>query len=536
MGTVTIRANGGTGRAADPIGAAGRSPSLVVSGVYKSYGPTSVLRGVSFDLTRGHIHALAGGNGSGKSTLIKVLAGSERADSGVLGRPGRPATELAGFTPAHAREAGLRFVHQDLGLLPDMTVAENVAFARGFPESGGRRIAWRRLHETTEALLRRFEVDVSPKATVRSLRPADRTMIAIARALADDSPDQILVLDEPTASLPHHEVGVLLEGLSRRAQHGQTILYVSHRLEEVLSVADSVTVLRDGVVADTCSTRGLDQLRLAELMAGRSLDTLYGDGRRSRTAEVPESSPGTGPVVEARGLSAGRVSNINLEVRAGEIVGLAGLLGSGRSTLLRTIFGDLRPTSGTLKIAGEAMASPSIKAAMRRGVALVPEDRLADALFHESSVAQNITITTLARYVRWARLSRSVERAASAEVIEELKIKTADPDQTVTRLSGGNQQKVVVARWLQRAPRVLLLDEPTQGVDVMARADIYERVRAVAAGGTAVIVASSDVEELAHLCDRVVVLRAGRVTAELTGSQLAVREIVKYTYADQEAT
>ncbi|QXJ21173.1 sugar ABC transporter ATP-binding protein [Actinomadura graeca] len=524
-----------TPRPDDPAPVTGHPPSLVVTDVNKSYGPASVLRGVSFSLTRGHVHALAGGNGSGKSTLIKVLAGIERADGGVLGRPGRPEAELSGFTPARAWDAGLRFVHQDLGLLPDMTVAENVAFTRGFPRSGGGRIAWRRLHETTADLLGRFEVDVDPGALVRSLRPADRAMVAIARALADDSPDQVLVLDEPTASLPHHEVDILLGGLSRRARQGQTILYVSHRLDEVLSLADSVTVLRDGVVAATRGTRGLEQIHLAELMAGRSLGRLYGDGRRPDPAEA-RTSPSPPPVLQARGLTAGRISGVDLDVRAGEIVGLAGLLGSGRSTLLRTIFGAVRPTSGTLTLGGEVMTSPSVKAAMRRGVALVPEDRLADALFHETSVAQNMTIATLSRYMRWLRLSRSRERATAAGVIGDLRIKAAGPDQAVIRLSGGNQQKVVVARWLQRAPRVLLLDEPTQGVDVMTRADIYERVRAVAASGTSVIVASSDVEELAHLCDRVVVLRAGRVTAELSREEISVPEIVKYSYADKEAS
>ncbi|TMR01233.1 sugar ABC transporter ATP-binding protein [Actinomadura soli] len=531
MGTVTTARPGGPA-ASTP--AAGHPTSLAVSGVNKSYGSASVLRGVSFELTRGHIHALAGGNGSGKSTLIKVLAGIERADSGVLSRPGRAGTDLAGFTPAHAREAGLRFVHQDLGLLPDMTVAENFAFTRGFPRGGGRRIAWRKLHETTESLLGRFELDVSPTAVVRALRPADRAMVAIARALADDGPEQVLVLDEPTASLPHHEADILLEALSRRARQGQTILYVSHRLDEVLSLADSVTVLRDGAVAATRGARGLDQLQLAELMAGRSLGTLYGDENPAASAAGPRPAGGPAPVLEARGLSAAGISGIDLEIWAGEIVGLAGLLGSGRSTLLRTIFGAVRPTSGTLTFEGEAIAAPSIKAAMRRGVALVPEDRLADALFHESSVAQNITVATLARYVRWTRLVRSRERDTAAGVIGDLRIKTAGPDQTVTRLSGGNQQKVVVARWLQRAPRLLLLDEPTQGVDVMSRADIYERVRAVAAAGTSVLVASSDVEELAHLCDRVVVLRAGRVTAELSGEAVSVQKIVRYSYADQE--
>ncbi|GAA3076920.1 sugar ABC transporter ATP-binding protein [Streptosporangium carneum] len=503
---------------------------LHVEDVRKSYGAVPVLKGVSLTLRPGRIHALAGGNGSGKSTLIKVLAGIEHADAGTLRGRGRPGADLAGFTAAAADRAGLRFVHQDLGLVLDMTVAENFALSRGFPTRLGS-VSWSRLRRSTAAELERFDLSVDPGAKVASLRPADRTMVAIARALADDEPGQVLVLDEPTASLPHHEVDVLLEALARRAAAGQAILYVSHRLAEVLSLAHWVTVLRDGVVAESLPTADLDRLRLAELIAGRTVEALY----PARAAAPGRDRSSAQPAVQVRGLCVGPLREVSLEAHAGEIVGVAGLLGSGRSTLLRSLFGAVSPRSGTILIEGRPLP-PSVRAAMRAGVALVPEDRHGDALFGDFSIVRNTTIATLRRHVRWSWLRPSSERAATQSAIDDFNIKTSGPGQAITRLSGGNQQKVVVARWLQRAPRVLLLDEPTQGVDVMARADIYQRLRAVAARGAAVVVASSDVEELAHLCDRVVVLRAGRVAARLCGAEVAIPAIVKHSYADREAS
>ncbi|MER7129647.1 sugar ABC transporter ATP-binding protein [Streptosporangium saharense] len=504
-----------------------REALLHVEDVHKSYGPVPVLKGVHLDLYPGEVHALAGGNGSGKSTLIKVLAGIEHADAGTLRVPGRPATDLAGFGASASSGAGLRFVHQDLGLVLDMTVAENFALSRGFPARFGA-VAWSRLRRVTADRLERFELAVDPEARVASLRPADRTMVAVARALADDEPGQILVLDEPTASLPHHEVDVLLDALARRAAEGQAILYVSHRLAEVLSLAHRVTVLRDGTVAESRPTADLDGLGLAELIAGRSVEALY--PARAVPTQTPER-----PVVQVRELCAGPLREVSMEAHAGEIVGVAGLLGSGRSTLLRSLFGAVVPRSGSITVEGRPLP-PSVRAAMRAGVALVPEDRQREALFGDLSVVRNTTIATLARHTRWSWLRPSSEQAATRGAIDDFAIKVPAPAQAITRLSGGNQQKVVLARWLQRAPRVLLLDEPTQGVDVPARADIYRRLREVAVGGTAVVVASSDVEELANLCDRVVVLRAGRVSARLRGAEVTIPTIVRHSYADREAS
>ncbi|GII64869.1 ABC transporter ATP-binding protein [Sphaerisporangium krabiense] len=503
---------------------------LRVEDVRKAYGAVAVLKGVSLTLRAGRVHALAGGNGSGKSTLIKVLAGIEQADAGTVRGPGRSAADLAGLTPAAAGRAGLRFVHQDLGLVLGMTVAENFALSRGFPTRLGA-VSWSRLRRATAAALERLDLSIDPGVRVASLRPAERTMVAIARALADDEPGQVLVLDEPTASLPHHEVDVLLDALARRAAAGQAILYVSHRPAEVLSLAHHVTVLRDGVVAESRPTADLDRLRLAELIAGRSVEALY---PRRAAAAGPAATPER-PVVQVRGLCAGPLREVGLEAHAGEIVGVAGLLGSGRSTLLRSLFGAVAPRSGSILIDGRPLP-PSVPAAIRAGVALVPEDRHGDALFGEFSVVRNTTIATLDRHVRWSWLRPSSERAAARGAVAGFGITAAAVGQPITRLSGGNQQKVVLARWLERAPRVLLLDEPTQGVDVMARADIYQRLRTVAASGAAVVVASSDVEELAHLCDRVVVLRAGRVTAHLRGAEVAIPAIVTSSYADQEAS
>jgi ribose transport system ATP-binding protein len=512
--------------------------ALEADGLCKSFAGTPALRDATLSVRPGTVHALLGGNGSGKSTLLKVLAGVHVADAGEVAVHGSrwPA---AAMTARRAREAGLRFVHQDLGLFDSLTVAENVGLAAGFPVGAGGGVRWRELNRYVAGLLEHFEIDARPTTPVGELRPAQRTMVAIARALQDrgqqggdqqggdqqggDRQDpaagSVLLLDEPTASLPDHESRLLMTSLRRRADLGQTVVLVSHHMQEVLSVADDITVLRDGRVAGSVVGRTPSEAELVELIAGRSVDRSRHSGR-----------PAGDVVLDVQQLSAGPLRDLTLQVRRGEVVGLAGLVGSGRTTALSALFGGRRPTAGTLLLGGAPYRPRGARDAMRRGVALVPEDRLADAAFADMSVSDNCSATVLSRYFRgWLRAGE--QRRDAQALLRQYDVKAPGTAAPLSALSGGNQQKVVLARWLRRDPSLLLLDEPTQGVDVVARSDIYRTIRTAASGGCAVLVASSDFEELTLLCDRVLVLRGGRVVADLPADDVTADRLTHLVQA-----
>ena len=337
-------------------------------------------------------------------------------------------------------------------------------------------------------------------------------MVAIARALYDDEAAQrILVLDEPTASLPDHEVELLFDSLRRRARQGQAILFVSHRLREVMSLASRLTILRDGRSVATCDVASTTEQQVIEFIAGRAVDKLY---------PVPASVTEGEPSVVVENLSAGPVRDVSLAVRPGEILGVAGLLGSGRTSLLRALFGDLPTRAGAVMVGGRAGPFRSPKDAMAAGVAYVPEDRRGDAAFLDHSVQENLSAAAAARYFRRLWMRQAMERRENRRLVDQFLIKTASIASPLDWLSGGNQQKVILARWMQRRPELLLLDEPTQGVDVVARADIYRLIRRTAADGAAVIMVSSDLEELAHICDRAIVLARGSLAGEVDGDEL----------------
>jgi len=361
-------------------------------------------------------------------------------------------------------------------------------------------------------VLERFQVDARPDQEMADLGPATQTMVTIARALQDQDGDRdgVLLLDEPTASLPAPEVTLLLDALRRYADAGQAIVYVTHRLEEVFSVADRATLLRDGRLAGDVEPRSLDHATLVELMTGRTVEQVERlRGRR-----------GGRPVLAARRLSGRGLPALDLDLCEGEIVGLGGLIGSGRSTLLKALFGAVPLTSGTISIDGEPRRIDSPSDAMAAGLAYVPEDRQADAAFPELSVGENLSLTVVPAYWRRGALDRREERRDALGLLDSFLI-TAESDRAPLRsLSGGNQQKVVLARWLRRGPRVLLLDEPTQGVDVEARAEIYELIHRAVADGAAALIASSEFEELARICDRVIVLRRGAPVGELRDGEL----------------
>jgi ribose transport system ATP-binding protein len=493
----------------------GREAVLRVSGISKAFLGTQALRAVDLDVRRGEIHALVGGNGSGKSTLVKILAGVYQPDMGEVWVAGR--TFRNGLTPAAARAAGLHFVHQDPAVFFDMSVADNLAIGRGYETDPSRRIRWRAVRRRTERALQRFGIQARSDTPVGALRPSDRTMVAIARALQDQEGQHtgLLVLDEPTASLPDAEVELLLDALRRYAAAGQSMLFISHHVDEVLGFAERVTVLRDGrkvITADVATLGWAIGLhaqahdKLVELITGKPAGQLY-----------PESSETSGKdaVLQVRDLSVWPVRTAGFDVAAGEVVGLAGLIGSGASEIVQAIFGARTPSAGSIKVDGQPVRLGRPRAAMNRGISYVPGERFR-ASFGDMSVRENLSAPDVGRY--WNRLVMQVgrERRDARETMRRFGIQAASDSQPMAALSGGNQQKVILGRWLRRQPKVLLLEEPTQGVDVGARAEIYELIRdAAEEQGTAVLIVTVDFEEIAGLCDRALVVNDGRIVAEL---------------------
>lgn len=486
------------------------APLLSVTGVRKAYGATQALDGVSVEARRGSIHALLGGNGSGKSTLIKILAGVVPADAGSLRLAGVD-RDLTSHSPAGARAMNLHFVHQENSTFPDLSVAENLSIGRGFEVGALGRVRWGAVRRRAVDVLERFEIDVSPDAQLGRLSNATQMMVSIARALQDTNEaddDAILVLDEPTASLPTHEVDVLLTALRKYAGQGHTILYVTHRLQEILSYADEGTVLRDGKLAGTFDPTRVGHDDLVTMIMGQPIAPTVARADRGGRVEAQRS-----PVVlRAGGLGP---DDTSLELRAGEVVGLAGILGSGRTRLLRQLFGIVPFSGTTLEIDGKSGPLRSPRHAMRRGVAYVPENRHDEAAFSDLSISRNLSVVVLPSHSRYWYVNRRSERAAARSLIAELGVKAASDRSPLSSLSGGNQQKVIMARWLQRKPRILLLDEPSQGVDVGARAEIHALIRKATREGAAVLLVSSDFDELAAACDRVLVVSDGRIVAEV---------------------
>lgn len=505
--------------------------AVSISGLVKAFGPTKALDGAELSLRRGTVHALLGGNGSGKSTAIKILAGVHRADAGMI-RVHEIQKDAAHWTAADAHAAGLRFVHQDLGLFDRLSIAENFALDSGYPTAPGSRVRWRVLERRVAALLERFEIDAQPHQPVASLRPSQRTMVAVARALQDDSEDALLLLDEPTATLSAHESEVLLQSLRRRADLGQTIMMVSHRMSEVLQVAHDFTVFRDGRTVATLHAHddrpAVTEEDLIALMTGQVTS-------RSESRSRAETGRASADVaLELRAIAGGPLRGVDLTVRHGEIVGIAGLVGSGRSSLLKTVFGHHRPASGSISITGRTQSGrEDVRTRMGQGVAYVAEDRVAESSFLGLTVRENLSASVLGSFWRPRGMAMADERRTATELVARHAVKAAGVESLFASLSGGNQQKSILGRWLRREPTLLLLDEPTQGVDVMSRRDIYTTIRGTAARGCGVLVASSDFVELTELCDRVVVLADGTVHAELSGTDLTPDHL---TAATQSST
>jgi rhamnose transport system ATP-binding protein len=486
---------------------AANAPLLQLSSVAKSFGAVRALRGVSFDLRAGEVHALLGENGAGKSTLIKVITGAHQPDGGTLAMDGGLLEKLS---PAAARKLGIACIYQQPALFPDLAVAENIALRL---ESGGalRKVDWAARRLQAVGLLERIGADISPDAEVRSLSMPEQQLVEIACAIGSGA--RIVIMDEPTASLTRKEVALLFAVVRDLRSRGVGVVYISHRLEEIFELADRVTVLRDGQSVGTCPVSGMTEAGLIKLMVGREVAQLY-----------PPAEGVAGQVVLALkklGCAAGGVKNVSLEIRAGEIVGLAGLVGAGRTELARVLFGITPADSGEISLNGRSITVASPQDAVGQGIAYVPEDRRRHGVILEMPIAQNMSMAIHSRIFPAAWLRDGAEARLAQEFIRNLGIKAYGPQAPGGSLSGGNQQKVSLARWLATRPKVLILDEPTQGVDVGAKSEIHKIIRRLAMEGLAVLMISSDLPEVLGMSDRIAVMRGGTITALLPGKSEA---------------
>jgi monosaccharide-transporting ATPase len=503
-------------------------PVLRMEGIVKRFAGVTALDSVAFDLHRGEVHALVGENGAGKSTLIKIMTGAYHRDGGAMYLEDAP---VSFASPADAQVAGVIAVHQEIHLLVHRTVAENVWLARE-PRKWGL-VDWSRMFRDTEALFRELGIDIDPRATLGALRTAQRQMVAIARGVSLGA--KVLVLDEPTSSLAEREV-TLLYGLIRKLKaQGTAIVYISHRFDELFTICDRVTVLRDGRHVATRPIAGLERLDLVCLMLGKSREALA-EGATAFT-EHAEPPAAVAPLLEARGLQRGRkLQGVSLQVKRGEVVGLAGLLGSGRTETARAIFGADPPEKGEISVKGQPFVPRSPGAAIAARIAFVTEDRKAEGIIPEMSVRENLTLAALPSLTRLGIVDGERQRQIVEEYMRRFGIKAASADQKIRELSGGNQQKVILARWLCTRPELFIVDEPTRGIDIGARREIQSLIDELAASGLGVLMISSDLEELVEGSSRVLVLRDGRDVAELGRDELSQDAIIRAMASGSAAT
>ncbi|MFJ1742253.1 sugar ABC transporter ATP-binding protein [Streptomyces microflavus] len=480
------------------------APVLALRDISKSFGAVRALRDVSLDLFPGEVHALAGENGAGKSTLIKTLAGVHRPDAGRVLLDGEP-TVFTG--PADARDAGIAVIYQEPTLFPDLSIAENIFMGRQ-PRRALGRIDHRATRAATAALMRRLGVALDPDRPARGLSIADQQIVEIAKALSFDA--RVLIMDEPTAALTGSEVARLFGVVRTLRDQGAALLFISHRLEEIFRICGRVTTLRDGALISSEPLEGMTEEDLVRRMVGRDLDELY-----------PKQEVAAGPVaLSVRRLTReGVFTDVSFDVRCGEIVGLAGLVGAGRTEVARAVFGVDRWDAGEVEVAGRALTNGAPSTAMTAGLALVPEDRRAQGLVMDLSIERNIGLTGLRTTVRAGMMDRGAERSRSLDWAVKLQVKYARMADTVATLSGGNQQKVVLAKWLATGPSVLIVDEPTRGIDVGTKAEVHRLLSQLAADGVAVLMISSDLPEILGMADRVLVMHEGRLTAEIPRSE-----------------
>jgi ribose transport system ATP-binding protein len=484
---------------------------IALRGINKRFPGVLALDDVSLAIRRGEVHGMVGENGAGKSTLLKIVAGLYSADQGEVVVDGEP-VELS--SPADALALGIEVIPQELVLAPELSVAENILLGE-FPSTFGR-IRWGAVHERARAITERLGLKADVETPAGQLSVAGQRLTLIARALARDA--RLLIMDEPSVALSETELTVLFDVVRSLRRDGVTVVYVSHRLDEVLELSDRVTVMKDGRLVGTEDVGAVDKQKLVSMIVGRDLDDVYPDRAEGARREV---------VMSVRGLSGDRVQDISFDLHRGEILSLAGLVGAGRSRVVRMLFGAEPVHSGTIEIDGKPVRIRHPRDAIAAGLAYLPEDRHAEGGMLGMSVLANMTLPILSRFaVGRSLVRRRRERAAAEEHIKRLNVTPPSADHLMRNLSGGNQQKVLLARWLMSGARIFVFDEPTVGVDVGARHEIYQLITGLAESGASVVIVSSELEEVVGLCDRVLVMREGQIVGELTGGRLTEPEIL----------
>jgi rhamnose transport system ATP-binding protein len=491
---------------------------LQLTSISKTFAGVHALKRVSFELRRGEVHALVGENGAGKSTLIKIVTGAERPDAGTLTIAG---SEIRHMEPARSRALGLAAIYQQPALFPDLTVAENIALALE-PPTLWRRVRWHERDARARTLLARLGTSLDPARLVDTLSMPEQQLVEIAKALGGDA--RMLILDEPTASLTEQETEQLFAVLARLREDGVGIIYISHRLDEVFAIADRVTVLRDGHSLGTYDAPTLDRDGLIRLMVGRELSSIFPKRPLPLGDTVFEVSNLTSRAAGIRGVS--------FAVRGGEILGLAGLVGSGRTELAETIFGLTPAEEGEIRLRGSAVTIRSPRDAIASGIAYLPEDRLRHGIVLAMPIAANTTLANLTAISRRGLLDEDAERATAQYFVDRLSIRASSILAEAGSLSGGNQQKVAVARWLATDPRVLILDEPTQGVDVGAKFEIHSLMQDLAEQGVAVVMISSELPEVLGMSDRIAVMRGGSIAGVLSREEATQQAVLSLALGD----
>ena len=490
------------------------APLLSMHGIDKRFAGIPALRAAELVVEKGEVHALIGQNGAGKSTLIKILTGYYTKDAGEVVFDGRPA---AFASPQEAQAAGISTIYQEINLVPYRSVTENICLGREKRRFG--LLDWSAMHVEARELLARFKIDIDVRRPLMAYPTAVQQMVAIARAIGFDA--KLVIMDEPTSSLDEREVEVLFNVIRQLKGAGVSVIFVSHKLDELYAVCDRVTIMRDGRTVQVAPMAELSRMDLVTTMLGRELTQVLQEGHKTEDAGLQE------PVLTVQDLAIGRkVRNVNFQVRPGEIVGLAGLLGAGRTESARAVFGVDRPDAGTIRFAGSGDGIREPSDAIGAGMGFCSEDRKLEGIIPDMSVRENLTLALMPQLARRGIVDEAKSREIVDHFIKRLGIRCSGPEQRIRELSGGNQQKVLLARWLCMNPKLLILDEPTRGIDVGAKAEILSLVRELAGQGLGVLMISSELEEVVEAASRIFVLRDGRTVAELKGSAVNEQSVM----------